>query len=547
MITKKIILISVLYALLISVGILMLNMFSFQSQLAKSLDVDKLYITCESRRYTGAMDANNRELELSPTVMCYEKNKIGTYNLICGGLSVYDNVLYHASIGSILGAGSKALLTEQEALAIYDEYFQQATKYIGTNESYKFNVDMYNYAAVTKSLKVHKTLFTMKSIRGNETEYRLYFGKSFYNDIIKYMKKATVVDFNKPIIYPVVVKFKNDNLTEISIMFNATIVTENQEKNYYYEYNLYYNYEKDFSITDKRKESPYSFYQDFEPERTIKLSTINFRDMEFINGKLYALTDNDGCCNLKIYDLKTSNLIKEIDLPQNAFNIVIHGECVYIQVNPNGYEQKVFCYNERTEESTLYDIPALKVFFVEDELVIAENGNKISCGNDWGSLVQTSKYDNASSFYYDNYSGNTYAQIEISGNKYLVKLTKDGVSNEKILLSGYSYDFTQEGIILRECIEYDTYRKCIHSKYFKFDSNLKKVKEWEVKFYDGDYLGETEDYIFYTTFVFDKKTVKYYGFNVDGYKRYAIFDGILYFNNGSAIFSTETLNIKNNY
>jgi hypothetical protein len=73
------------------------------------------------------------------------------------------------------------------------------------------------------------------------------------------------------------------------------------------------------------------------------------------------------------------------------------------------------------------------------------------------------------------------------------------------------------------------------------------MQEWEVKFYDGDYLGETAEYIFYTSFVIDKQTGKCYGFNVDVYKRYGIFDGILYFNNGSEIYSTETWSIKNKY
>jgi hypothetical protein len=227
---------------------------------------------------------------------------------------------------------------------------------------------------------------------------------------------------------------------------------------------------------------------------------------------------------------------------------VLHGDCIYVRVDPNN-ENKVFCYNEKTEQSTLYNVPATQIFFVEDELVIVENEKKISCGSDWDSLVQTNKFDNASQFYYDHYSGNTYTEIEIDEKNYLVKLTKDGFSSNKIQLptSRYEYDFTKEGIIVREKIKYDQYGQYTHSKYFLYDSNLEKMQEWEVEFYDGDYLGETAEYIFYTSFVIDKQTGKCYGFNVDVYKRYGIFDGILYFNNGSEIYSTETWSIKNKY
>lgn len=559
---KKIILISILGVLFLSVLITLVvfisNMNSFQSQLTKSLDVDKLCVSCESKYYSKDYEEEDTEFELSSCVMYYKANENGSYDIKCGDLSIFDNVLYHNAIGPYLGSGSKAELTEQESLSLYDEYFQSATKYI--DESKATLVPMHNYVAVTKALKEHKTLFTTKSIKGDKTEYKLYFGKAFYKDAIKYVQGGTLIDFNKPMEFPVVIKFKNDKLTKISIKFNATIeffislgsLSKLRGTNYY-EYNLYYDYETEFSPTDEQKEYPYSFYQNYEPKNVVNLSAIDFRSMKFHNGKLYLIpiqyTNNRY--TLDIYDLKTGALIKKVDLPQNAYNvfdIVLRGDCVYVRVDPNN-ENKVFCYNEKTEQSTLYNLPATQIFFVDDELVIVENGKKISCGNDWDSLVQTSKYDNASWFYYDHYSGNTYTEIEIDEKNYLVKLTKDGFSNNKIPLptSGYEFDFTQEGVIVREKLEYDQYGQYTHSKYFLYDSNLEKVKEWEIEFFDADYLGETAEYIFYTSFVIDKKTGKYYGFEVDIYKRYVIFDGVLYFNNDSSLFSTETLSIKNNY
>lgn len=559
---KKIILISILGVLflsgLITLGVFISNMNSFQSQLTKSLDVDKLCVSCESKYYSKDYEEEDTEFELSSCVMYYKANENGSYDIKCGDLSIFDNVLYHNAIGPYLGSGSKAELTEQESLILYDEYFQSATKYI--SESVSKLVPMHNYMAVTKALKEHKTLLGAKTIKGDKTEYKLYFGKEFYKDVIKYVQGGTLIDFNKPMEFPVVIKFKNDKLTKISIKFNATIeffislgsLSKLRGTNYY-EYNLYYDYETEFSPTDEQKEYPYSFYQNYEPKNVVNLSAIDFRSMKFHIGKLYLIPiqHTNNRYTLDIYDLKTGALIKKVDLPQNTYNvfdIVIRGDCVYVRVDPNN-ENKVFCYNEKTEQSTLYNVPATQIFFVEDELIIVENEKKISCGSDWDSLVQTNKYDNASWFYYDHYSGNTYTEIEIDEKNYLVKLTKDGFSNNKIPLptSGYEFDFTQEGVILREKIEYDQYGQYTHSKYFLYDSNLEKVREWKIEFFDAEYLGETEKYIFYTSFIIDKKTGKQYGFEIGAYKRYAIFDGILYFNNDSSLFSTETLNIKNNY
>ena len=559
---RKIILISIavvlLLSLLITLCVFISNRNSFQSQLTKSLDVDKLCVSCESKYYNKEYEEEDTEFELSSCVMYYKTNENGSYDIKCGVLSIFDNVLYHHAIGPFSGSGSKAELTEQESLSLYDEYFQKTSKYI--SKSITKLVPLHNYVAVTKALKEHKTLLTTKSKKGDKTEYKLYFGKEFYNDVIKYVQGGDLIDFNKPMDFPVVVKFKNDKLTKISIKFNATIEfnlgmfnpNKGRDTNYY-EYNLYYDYETEFSPTDEQKEYPYSFYQKYEPKNVVNLSTIDFRAMKFHNGKLYLIPaqHSNNHLTLDIYDLNTGSLVEKVDLPQNAYNvfdIVLHDDCIFVRVDPNN-ENKVFCYNEKTKQSTIYNVPATQIFFVDDELVIVENGKKISCGNDWNSLVQTSKYDNASWFYYDHYSENTYTQIEIDEKNYLMKLTKDGFSNNKIQLptSSYEYDFTQEGIILREKIEYDQNGQCTHSKYFLYDSNLEKIKEWEIENYDGDYLGETEDYVFYTSFIKNKETGKYYGFNVDAYKRYAIFDGVLYFNDDSTIYSTEALNVKNNY
>jgi hypothetical protein len=162
---KKIFWISIasvlLLGVLIAFSIFLSNMFSFQRQLAKSLDVDKLCISCDSKYYSNEKENNEKEFEASPCVMYYAKNQKGAYDLKCGDLAIYDSVLYHDSIGPFLGSGSKAELNEQEVVNIYDEYFQSATKYISESKN-KFGVPMHNYVAVTKALKEHKTLLTTK-------------------------------------------------------------------------------------------------------------------------------------------------------------------------------------------------------------------------------------------------------------------------------------------------------------------------------------------------------------------------------------------------
>lgn len=559
---EKIIGVSIISILLIGVcvmlGVFLYNMVSFQKQLKTALAVDRLSISCDSKYYSNKKDESDTEFELSSVDMYYSKNEDGYYDFKCGNLAVFDNNLYHASIGPYLGSGSRAELTEQEAISVYEEYFVRATRYISDS---KFGVPMHNYVAVTKALKEHNPLFITKKKNGSETEYKLYFGKGFYKDIIKYVQGGDLIDFNKPLKFPIVVKFKNNKLVQISIKFNATveffisIFNPNKRRGTnYYEYNLYYDYEKEFTVTDNQKQQyPYDFYQKFEPKKAVELSTVYFRDMKFHNGKVYVVADNfvDEKHTLEIYDLKSGSKVKTVDLPKNAynvFNMVIRGDNIYLRVDPHN-EFKVFCYNEKTEQSIIYDLPALQLFFVEDELVVVENGKKISCGKDFNSLVPTNKYDDASWFYYDHYSGNTYAQVEIDEKIYLVKLTKDGFANDKIQLptNNYEFNFTQEGVVVRHKLKINQYARAIQSKYFKYNGNLEKIDEWEIENYDGDYLGETDDYIFYTSFVVDKKTDKYYGFDVDVYKRYAIFDGILYFNNSSAIFSSETLSVKNNY
>lgn len=559
---KKIIWISVATVLFISimiaVGIFLSNMFSFQKQLKESLDVSQLYITCESKYYSTEKEADNKEYVLSPIDMHYAKTEDG-YDLKCGDLAVYDNVLYHNTIGPFLSSGSKAEVTTEDTVSEYQAYFENATKSISEYSS----APIYNYAMVGKALKEHKTLFTIKSQSGNETEYKLYFGKGFYKDVIKYVQGGDLIDFNKPMQYPVVVKFTEDRLSQVSIKINAglefTLGTFNSTKyvgTSTFDYNIYYDYEKAFSVTDEQKEYPYAFYQNCEPQKVLQLSSSFFYDAEYHNGKFYAVTDEykNNRHTLEIYDLKTGALLKNVDLPKTAYNvldILIHGDCVYVLLDPND-EYKVFCYNEKTGESILYDIPALKMFLVDDEFVVIENGKRILCGMDWDSLTETDKYADATQFYYDYYSGNTYAEREMDGKTYLVKLTKDGFSENKIELkyesnNNFRWGFDPCGITVQKQ-EIDEKFNLLKSVYTHYNFDLELIKEHEVEKYDGGYLGETEKYVFYTTFLFDKEKGRYYGFGKDVYYNwYAILDGVLYCNSDGEIFSSQEFEIEDNY
>lgn len=557
---RKIVWISILtvflLGVLIALCVFLSNMFSFQKQLIESLDVEQLYITCDSKYYATEKEADDKEYVLSPIDMYYAKTEKG-YDLKCGDLSIYDKVLYHDSIGPFLGSGSKAEIMRTEAEKEYRAYFDRVTKSLSEDT---FAAPLYNYAAVTKALKEHKTLLTVKSKSGDETEYKLYFGEGFYKDVIKYVQDGKLIDFNKPMRYPVVVKFAEDRLAEVSIKINATVEFSvgifGQTKyrgSRTFEYNVYYDYERTASVTETQKEYPYAFYENFELKTALQFSSLSFRDMKFHNGKVYLISDeySEDRHTLDIYDLKTGALLK-VGLPKNAYNvfdIVIRSDCVYIRVDPNG-ENKVFCYNERTGESVLYDVPALQIFFVDDQLVTVENGKKISCGADFESLTETDKYDGGNWFYFDHYSGNTYAQREIDGKTYLVKLTKNGFSENKIELptSGVNYAFHQEGIVVREKSAVNQYGRFTKSRFILYNNELEKVKEWETELYDGDYLGETEYYVCYTTFWVDKSTGKCFGLDKVGvYMKYAIFDGVLYCYDDGAIYASDGLVVKNNY
>lgn len=558
--TKKkigIIITTVLLASILAVfGIFLANMLSFQKKLKRSLAVSQINITCESKYYHDEKEADETEYTLAPIGMYYAKNGDG-YNVKCGDFIIYDTMLYHNSIGPSLGSGSKAELTAEDTVKEYKSYFENVTRRLSEDA---YSAPIYNLAAVGKALKEHKTLFTFKSVNGKETAYKLYFGKDFYKDVIKAVQGGDLIDFNKPMQYPVVVKFTENKLSRVSIRISATLDfdpwnTRIGER--IFDYNVYYDYDTPYAPTEEEKDKPYALYQSYRPKKILQLSSSSLREAEYHNGKLYVILPEyqDDRYTLEIYDLKTGGLLKKVDLPKNAYNplgIVLHGDCVYVPVDPDA-KNMLFCYNEKTETTTLYDIPALQVFFVSDEIVVVENGRKISCGGDWDSLVETDKYDDCSSFYYDNHSGNAYARKQTGEKEYLVKLTKEGVSENKIELKfqpnnqNFSYGYTQDGITVCQKTV-DEKGRCIKSEYTHYNFGLEWIKKHEVEKYDGTYVGETEEYVFYSTFLLDKEKGRYYAFDkIDAYHRYAIFDGVLYCCYNGEVFSSQELETEDRY
>lgn len=546
------IVVTIMVGVMVWLGVFLFVTDNFHSMIKKALDVPQLYITCESRYYDKQEYEEETEYK-SGLAMYYKKTENG-YDLQCGGFSVFDGVFYHDSEGPNLSSG-KVDISIKDTISAYKAYFEDCTRQISEG------APMYNYALVCKALSSHRAFFSSMRTSGNRTEYTLFFAEGFYKEIIKYVRPDSLIGFSSPFQYPVIVKFENNRLVQVEIIVVVNIErtvgpfgTQKYVVQSTYEYKINFDYEKTLSASNVQKEYDYTFFQNYEPQQTLQLSTAANSYNNFHKGKLYVIPKKriDNRHVLEIYDLNSSLLIKKVELPKyayNVFNMVIHDDCVYVCVDPNE-QMKVFCYNEKTEQSTLYDVPAHKIYFVEDQLIVFEKDNIVSCGKDFSSLSQTNKYDDYAWLYYDNFSGNTYAEKEIDGKPYMVKLTKDGFSQNKIELQRkyFRYSFNQDGVNVRQILSQGLDQRITKSKFLCYNSDLEKISEWELENFDGDYLGETADFIFYSTFVIDKKTSEYYGFDkIDARGKYAIFDGVMYSWCDFQVYSTKNFTIINNF
>ena len=553
---KALIIVSLL-AILVRLAIFLLHMHLFQVHLEKSLtNQTQVYITYETKWYCEDSDVDEidaDEIEYTPSeIDMYYLKKENGYDLKYGPLMICDNMLYHnahwpAPFYSSTGK-TMAEVTAEDTIKEYERYFESSTKERGENI-------LRNPTVVTDMLKKYKAFFTIKSVNGNETQYRAHYGKEFFDDMLFESEKK----FINPMKYPVIIRFVGDKLKSVSFKIETFTPGErvfpsndpDSRKSGITDCNVYYDYETTFTAPDTQ-DYMLATYQNCEPQQILQLP-IYSSIIQYDDGKLYVLSDKDenNRCALLIYDLKAKSVYKKILLPQynsTIWGIRVHEKNIYLETYENG-ATKMLCCNEETEEITLYNVSTTiaALYFVEDEMIAVTHQDGIYCGKDLNCLKKTDKY-NGYAFRYDAKNKKMYAEIEIANKRYLVKVTKDGYSENKVELTGTSliYDYIlNQGNIVRVEYERDEKHKVIKSKFTHYNSNLEKVKETEVNF-QGGYLGETDEYIFYTDFLFDKKAGKYYGIT-PRILRYTIFDGVLYYEKDERVYSIDVLQLKNNY
>ncbi|MBQ8295627.1 MAG: hypothetical protein IJX87_04240 [Clostridia bacterium] len=561
MMKKKILYIGIVAAFLAAVVVCLIcflaNMIGLQNELKQCRNADRVYITYETRNADSMKELKKKEFEKSEQVMYYAKRNNGEYDLRCGNMGIYGDRYYHDTIGPYSSGGSQAEIRAAESAEEYKAYFQTYEK---TPEKMPFNLSF-----LLKHLQKHQTLFTSREHKGKDIVYTFHTGERFYR---KLCYGENVVQYNNCRSYPVTVTVTDGKLSKLSFTIDVKV------RGYYFfpymtsytansitQYNVYFDYQTVWQPTNEQNGYPYQFYKTYQAETCAEiLGEYDATYLQTISGgKLYAIVwdQQEQKEYFRIYDLKTGEKLAETETPDvwNGYEeiVVKDGEAYVVlayTLGENGVAEagKIVKYISAENAWETYDIDAYQMAFADGQIIVLTKEDGIYSGNDLSSLAKTDRYPNCNtSLYYDNNSGNTYATQNTDGKSWLVKLTKDGVSQTAKLPFVGLLSFNAQGVVLGQT-QYDfdlNFVKSYEVDIEKEESDVNTLLQYAV--FTGDFLEETERFCFYKGFVYDKTEKRFYACsslsNTHGVK----YEGEFYYIYYGVIYGTKTYTLKNAY
>lgn len=548
-------------ALTVFFGVLLSNVIGVSAAVKKSDNAEQVHISYEYKSYADKKDGKDTKYESSPLVMYYAKNGEG-YDLVCGDFSVFDNVAYSASTGLYLGSGSKAEIRSEDSAREYAAYFKDFSKHFDENAAIK--TARFDLSAVASALKKYKTLFSFKSTENGTTEYKLYYGKSFY----KYLLRKDYEHINSPFSYPVIVKVEKGKLVEVSLKVELTYKATIWPSSTYtarkiFDYKIRYDYEKTLSPTQAQENYPYGFYQTIEPEKPIELVDSYYDPVKkYHNGKYYRVGAYDPETErrtLTAYDLKTGEATDKVLLPVGGYNfhdgdLFIADGYLYLSV---GDLRQILRYDltEKTTAVYTFDGDMQVRAIVGDRILAWETSEGYYIGNDLASLQRAETYDEYgyNGVYYEN--GQAYVYKEIGDQKYVTQITPDGEAGERLDVSGYDeWYFNSDGIVAVKREEVNLQWRVTECTQYGWDFSL--IKTYEPLSYVGLFLEETDEFIFYegygayqgVAFAYEKESGLYYAYaGMDVYGYATKYDGVFYSNKDGAVYQSDGYKIVDNF
>ena len=483
------------------------NTLRFNRYLKASERAPQAYISYEYKK--GDVD-----FAKASAYMYYKKNGDG-YDISCPNAQIFDD--------------PSAEFTVSE----YNAYFKKATKLFSKDAEI-------NLPYILQALKIPSLFATRRTTDGG-IDYKLYYGETFYKSFFRYK----VQNLHGNLFKPVTVRVENGKISQVSLKMDIQFETvEGLPFRQTWEFKIHYDYEKTLESPNANNSDGVDVYT---PTKIFDSGSNFIHFQTFFGDKYYGIfndLDDDGAV-LIIYDLKLQSKMDKVTLPFPAQGVYSWG------VIPT--EQGLYLINQDTCEIWQYNLAdksfAVSSFWGRYEIK-AFLGAKIlywlfdgETSEKTGYYIAESlfeepqraaEYDQYDEVYYKN--GNAYAWWDKDGVWGLSLLTEQGAGEERIELGEMdAWYFCADGIVFAKNTYVSETEK--YGEYRLYNWDLSFVKTHQTKGFMGSLCGETEDFVYYNTFVYDKAKNAYYWTANEISQTYIKLDGVFYATDWGKIYS----------
>lgn len=512
---RRLILLSILSCLLRIIDIVFVfssgNVLALNIIAKKSADAPQAYISYEYKK-------DGDDFEKSNAYMYYKKNGEG-YDIACPGTQIFDCPEIENTISE------------------YNAYFKTASKLFAKGADI-------NLPYLLRALEI-PPLFATKQKFGDVTEWKLYHSEWFYKSVFLYQFEK----LHGNLLKPVVVRVENGKVSQVSLDMDIQFTTNGRwSMRDEWAFTIYYDYEKTLDGPQYGKPSEpaqevYKATNIFEKEFTVWFERMD-------GDKYYCVSQEDSYVpeTLLIYDLKTKSVIDRVTLPFTptmgySVSELITDKYLYI-INNGTCELLRYDWSEKTLQTyTLperYQIKAVvgeKLLFWLYSAEQPEKTGYYFADLSKNEFTRAAEYDKYKEIYYKN--GRAYAWWERDGVFGLSILTETGESEGPFLELGEmdTWYFCADGIVLAKNTYVSAMKK--QGEYRLYDWELSFIKTYETQGYTGQLWGETDEFVYYSGFVYDKDKDAYYVYKTDGDQNYTKIDGIFYNSVNGDIYALE--------
>ena len=487
----------------------LLNSFVLINRINVSANAPQAYISYEYKKSDG-------DFKQASPYMYYKKNGDG-YDISCPAIEIL---------------GSK---DTKRTVSEYNAYFKNVTK------RFAENADI-NLPYLLEALKF-PALFCSATKTGDAIEYKLYYGETFYKLVFLYKFDGLHGELFKP----VTVRVEKGRISQVSLDMDIQFTTNGQwsvrEK---WSFIVHYDYEKTLDAQAEPSEPVLDVYKGeniFENEFTVWFERMD-------GDKYYCVSQEDSYVpeTLLMYDLKTKSVIDRVTLPFTptmgySVSELITDKYLYI-INNGTCELLRYDWSEKTLQtytlSERYQIKAVvgeKLLFWLYSAEQPEKTGYYFADLSKNEFTRAAEYDKYKEIYYKN--GRAYAWGERDGVFGFSILTETGESEGPFLELGEmdTWYFCADGIVFAKNTYVSAMKK--QGEYRLYDWELSFIKTYETQGYTGQLWGETDEFVYYSGFVYDKDKDVYYVYKTDGYQNYTKIDGIFYNSVNGDIYALE--------